>query len=407
MEPATLADDGAGQEAGQAPRRVAVVITGVEDFGIRTFLLAQLGQARAAGICFRYIAVQDGDCAAALRAAGASVSIAGGRIDLGHPGHPALLPALWLARLPHLYRAYRGVRRCLEQAPCEILYAHSHYGLLICGLTARGRSCHVVGHLHNNLNETRLAGLQRVLVSLVLAALADRLVAISDFVAASLWGAARRKVWRVDNGVDVRSIAAAAEGVVKVPGRLVIVGRLVAWKKQQIAIRAVKLLHDRGIPCTLQIIGGRGAASDRHQRSLQDLIESLDLADRVHLLGVVSPPYGHIAAAAACVSCATHEPFGLVVVEAAACGTAVVAADAGATAELIEQRRTGLLVRPDDPAALADALERLLQDEALAAALAAAARQRALERYGIGRHLRELRRCFDAVGGDQGRSSAV
>jgi glycosyltransferase involved in cell wall biosynthesis len=105
--------------------------------------------------------------------------------------------------------------------------------------------------------------------------------------------------------------------------------------------------------------------------------------------------------------CATHEPFGLVVVEAAACGTAVVAADAGATAELIEQRRTGLLVRPDDPAALADALERLLQDEALAAALAAAARQRALERYGIARHLRELRRCFDAVGGDQGRSSAV
>jgi glycosyltransferase involved in cell wall biosynthesis len=373
-------------------RRVTVVITGLEDFGIRTVLLTQFRHAAAGGLRFTYLAARDGDCAKALRDAGASVSIVGGEIPHGDLGRSALV-----LHLSQIYQAYLNLRRHLRRTPCEILYVHSYYSLAVCWLAARDLNCRLVCHIHNNLNTRRFAGVQRVLASLALAALADRLVAISDFVEASLWGPARRKACRIDNAIDVQSVIAAVEGVEKDPHRIVIVGRLQARKKQEIAIRAIKILRDRRVDCELEILGGRGSGPGCHHRILQDLIDALELTDRVHFAGVVSPPYRRVAAAAACVSCATHEPFGLVVLEAAACGTPVVAADAGATAELIEDGKSGLLFRPDDPGALADAVEGLLRDSALRASLAETARRRALERYDIANHLRALRRCFDTV----------
>ena len=72
------------------------------------------------------------------------------------------------------------------------------------------------------------------------------------------------------------------------------------------------------------------------------------------------------------------EPFGMVVVEALACGRPVVASAVGGIPEILEDGRSGLLVPPDDPDALARAVSSLLDDEAMRAALAAAGRARAL-----------------------------
>jgi glycosyltransferase involved in cell wall biosynthesis len=389
--------DRSGGHAVEKLREVVVVISGVEMYGIRNVLVTQWRHARHGGFRFSYLAAEDGECARALRAAGATVEVGGGRLALGHPGHPLLLPLFWLARLRDIYRAYAGIRRFLQEMPCEILYTHSSYSLAVSWLAARGLDRRLVCHLHHNLNTRRLAGLQRILVSLALAALADRLVAISDFVATSLWGPARRKVCRIDNGIDVRSIMTQVRGVAKDPRRIVLVGRLVAWKKQQVAIRALRLLHERGLDCQLELIGGPAIQAAPHYRDLCELVGTLGLGEHVRFAGVITPPYRRVAAAAICVSCSTREPFGLVVIEAAACGTAVVAADAGAMPELIEHRRTGLLFRPDDPTSLADALECLLRDSALRISLAEAARRQVVERYAIEGHLHTLRRCFDAV----------
>jgi glycosyltransferase involved in cell wall biosynthesis len=178
----------------------------------------------------------------------------------------------------------------------------------------------------------------------------------------------------------------------------VTVGRLVSWKKQEMALQAIKILVERGVDCTLEIIGGRGCTDPSdHELMLRALTTKLKIGDRVHFSGAVSPPYHRVAAAAALVSCSTREPFGLAVVEAAACGTAVVAADMGATAELIEDGRTGLLFSADDPVSLANALEQLLNNEALRTSLAEAALQRAMVLYGISEHLQTLRLCFDEL----------
>lgn len=391
---------GVDAEARRAPavRQVAVVVAGIETYGIQSFLLTQLRHSARSGLRFSYLAAQDGDCAKALRAAGASVEVVGGKIQWSYPGHPLLVPLFWLWWWPDLYRTYGGIRRSLRAARHDIVYAHSYYGLVIAGLAARGTGCRMVGHLHGSLNRAPLAGLQRILVSLTLAVAADRLVAISDFVAASLWGPARRKVSRIYNGVDIHGIAEMVRGTAKDSRRIAIVGRLVNWKKQQLVIQAVDIMRERGVDCVLEIIGGRGHTDPPdHERMLKRLTKTLGIGDRVHFLGAVSPPYHRIAAATVLVSCSIREPFGLVVVEAAACGTAVVAADEGATAELIEDGKTGLLFSSDDPLSLADALQRLLDSEALRTSLAKAARQRALALYGIAEHLQALRLCFDEL----------
>jgi glycosyltransferase involved in cell wall biosynthesis len=87
------------------------------------------------------------------------------------------------------------------------------------------------------------------------------------------------------------------------------------------------------------------------------------------------------------------EPFGRVAAEAGAMGKAVIASKTGGLAELVQHEKTGLLVPPGDVAALAAAMNRLLADPALAAALGSAGRKRA-ELFSVGPFVTRL----DAIG---------
>jgi len=80
--------------------------------------------------------------------------------------------------------------------------------------------------------------------------------------------------------------------------------------------------------------------------------------------------------AAVSVTPSVYEPFGIVVVEAMACGSPVVASRVGGIPEIVQDGRSGLLVPPKDPTTLADAVNRVLADGALASRLAANGRRR-------------------------------
>ena len=77
------------------------------------------------------------------------------------------------------------------------------------------------------------------------------------------------------------------------------------------------------------------------------------------------------------------EALPTVLIEAAAAGRAVVATRVGGTAEVVKEHFTGLLVRPNDPEALAAAIVNLLQDPKRLQAFGAAARQHALENFSM------------------------
>jgi alpha-maltose-1-phosphate synthase len=99
-----------------------------------------------------------------------------------------------------------------------------------------------------------------------------------------------------------------------------------------------------------------------------------------------------------------YEPFGIINLEAMACERTVVASAVGGIPEVVVPGRTGLLVPPADPAALAGALNRLLRDRALAPRMGLAGRGRVEEHFSWASIAAKTRRVYDELVAEKGRS---
>lgn len=144
------------------------------------------------------------------------------------------------------------------------------------------------------------------------------------------------------------------------------VGRFAPRKGIETLLHACSQLSQ---PFQLYLVGGsRPDAADalEHQR-LGALVQELDLEAVTVFTGRVPrhqlPAY--YAAANVCVVPSEYEPFGLVAIEAMATGTPVIASDVGGLRHTVVPQRTGLLVPPRDPAALATAIAVILENKEL------------------------------------------
>jgi glycosyltransferase involved in cell wall biosynthesis len=162
-------------------------------------------------------------------------------------------------------------------------------------------------------------------------------------------------------------------------GRLVIsVGRLVYYKGFEYLIRAMS-----GVQGKLLIVGDGPL---REKLSL--LAKTLGLKDKVVFVGEIQNesvvPYYHASDVFALASVARSEAFGIVQIEAMAAGLPVVNTNLDSGVPFVSQHgQTGLTVPPEDPEALATAINTLLDDRTLRRSLGAAARLRARQEFGI------------------------
>lgn len=163
---------------------------------------------------------------------------------------------------------------------------------------------------------------------------------------------------------------------------LLSVGRLVARKGVDTTLRALPRIADI-FPEVMYLVAGAGPDRPRLER----MARQQGVAERVRFLGRV--PSGQLrplysAADVFVMPSRQTEPdvegFGIVFLEAAACGTPAVGGRTGGIPDAIDSERTGLLVPPDDPGALAAACERLLGNPGLAERFGEAARRR-VERH--------------------------
>lgn len=155
------------------------------------------------------------------------------------------------------------------------------------------------------------------------------------------------------------------------------VGRIQALKGLTIAVRALDELTTPG--ARLVVVGGpSGAEGDAELVRVRRLVDELGLTDRIDFVPPVPHHLlsSHYRAADVVVVPSRSESFGLVALEAAACGVPVVASSVGGLRTLVDHDRTGFLVDSREPGAFAQRLDELLgtPDRAVAMGRAGAAR---------------------------------
>ena len=261
----------------------------------------------------------------------------------------------------------------------------SHYwlsGEVACLLRPRLATgwAHVAHTLGLVKNRTLAAGARpepslRIHVEGEIAQQADLLIASTEderTALVELYGADRERVYVVPPGVDLGMFqpidrAEARRKIGFGTGRMLLfAGRLERLKGVEIAIRALALLRDRNHDDVRLIILGEDSkdGEESEKERLKAIAASVGVRDRVDFLGSVvhhELPYFY-SAADVVVMPSYSESFGLVGLEAQACGRPVVAADVSGLRSVVRDEVSGYLVRDQDPAAYAERIGRLLDD---------------------------------------------
>ena len=215
---------------------------------------------------------------------------------------------------------------------------------------------------------------------------ADRLTAstqVEKDQLVHLYGAGSSKIRIVPPGADLsrftpieQSYAKAVIGVPPQHRMILFAGRIERLKGIDTLFRAIALLKQRRADMDwrnlcVTVIGGdpseRGLRDNQEMARLHALRDELGLSDLIAFIGARdqdSLQY-YYSAAEMLVMPSHYESFGMVALEAMACGTPVVVSDVGGLHELVQHNKTGIRVKVSDSEALARAIERLLDNVAL------------------------------------------
>ena len=258
----------------------------------------------------------------------------------------------------------------LRAGRIEVLHAHNGRTALIAALAvqiARKGVCVATQHFlePNHVTQSGFKAIPSHLAHHWVRAKTKHFIAISQAVTQNML--ARReapvdKITVVPNGLSCETVSPEDAAVLRAEFRiapyaplLVCVARLEAEKGIASLLAAFRAVGERVLDARLLVVG-----EGSQRQGLEAEARELGIARAVQFAGFREDARTAIAAADVFVLPSPAEPFGLVLLEAMALGKAVVAMNAGGPREIVVMGETGLLVPPDDPAALAEGLVRLL-----------------------------------------------
>jgi glycosyltransferase involved in cell wall biosynthesis/GNAT superfamily N-acetyltransferase len=298
---------------------------------------------------------------------------------------------LWPQRLAGLVRGGRW----------DVVHVHSPLPGSIARVAARAmppsRRPRIVSTEHNRWETHRVPTRSLNKVS---SRFDDAAFAVTDEVKASMRGRVAEVAITVRHGIDVASTAATRAERADVRAELgiaeeeIVVGTVANFRQQKdypTLLRAARLLADRGVAVRFVAVG-QGPQEDQ----VRQLAAQLELGDRVILTGFRSDAVRVMAACDIFTLASQWEGLPVALMEALALGLPIVATAVGGVAEEMHDGEDALLVPPRDPAALADAIERVVTDSDLRTRLGAAAAARADE-FDVARTARLLEDTYERL----------
>lgn len=176
--------------------------------------------------------------------------------------------------------------------------------------------------------------------------------------------------------------------------RMLFVGILSEAKGVMVLIETCANLAARGVQFELEMMGQWG--NDEFAARVGQRINDLNLSSHVRFLGLLIGDDKFAAYRRADVFCLPtfFETFGLVLVEAMACGLPVVSTRCGGIPSVVDEGKTGFLVEPHDPGAVADQLARLAHDPHLRKRMGRAGRAKFEREYTFAHHAGRMRRAL-------------
>lgn len=280
--------------------------------------------------------------------------------------------------------------RRLREREIEIVYTNTLKAHLVGGLAGRLAGVPVVWHVRDHISSPYLPRAAVPLVRLCARALPRTVVAVSASVARTV---GRGGVIVLHQGIPLPS--GVADRIPDGRLRVGLVGRISPWKGQDVFLQAAARLAAQFPECEFVLAGAPLFGEEEYERELHAQTIRLGIKERVRFLGHRENVWQVYAELDIVVHASTlAEPYGRVVLEAMASHRPLIAAAGGGVLELVEHERTGLLVVPGDPEALADALARLLCFPDERRRLAAAGRRHVEENFSVERDAAELQRVW-------------
>lgn len=286
-------------------------------------------------------------------------------------------------RLEYAFR----LRRILSAWRPDIIHSHNETGHFYAALANLGNAARTK-LVHSKHGRGDLSNKKSILRNRLASRLSDIVVAVSEDVAnvcKHVEKVPSENVRTVINGIDLGDYVSIARK--RNPDDPIIfghVGRLDKVKNQRLMIKALHTIRAQ-LPNSKLHIAGDGPL----RASLEELVRDLGLIDSVKFLGYQSDIAATLTQIDIFLLSSVSEGTPLVIIEAMASGCPIVATNVGGLSEMIDDRRSGLLVPTEDVASLAQRMLELATDQAMRIRIGERAREVAKARYGIERMTRE------------------
>jgi glycosyltransferase involved in cell wall biosynthesis len=270
----------------------------------------------------------------------------------------------------------RSIRDLAARINADIVHAHGYKADIYTYFALRGSRTPFVSTCHTWYDNNPIVTLYGKADRLVLRGYAE-IVAVSDEVEQQLLksGVRKDKIHKVRNGIDLRPFDNASPSLLNAsskdhPPIVGLIGRLSIEKGVDIFLRAAALVLAK-LPSTQFVVVGEGPDHDK----LEALIDELKIRPNISMLGHRGDMPSVYASLDIMVSASRKEGLPIAILEGMASRLPLIATPVGAVPTVVLDGRTGIMVPPEAPDALASAVVNLLQDPSQRQRLGASARK--------------------------------